>query len=220
MDSWGGRKTGILLAMALWAGACMAVHPAGVLGADCRVCDVTSNQIVDTTDLESFVACVTGPGLGPPAAGCTFADLDQDGGVDQAGFGLFQACMGRDVAISSVFISEFMAEENRVLPDDSSDYPDWIEIYNSGSSAVDYPLESDWTPAHTGLGYDRNNPATYDPLIALDGDVESLIYGQSRFTGQPGAVKARVSPGPQPGTYLRLPSWGTNLRQWSENVTV
>lgn len=304
MDSWVGKKGGILLAMALWSGACMGVRSAGALGADCRVCDVTSDEIVDAADLETFVGCVTGPGLGPPAAGCTFADLDRDGDVDQGDFGLFQTCLGRDIAPGGVFISEFMAEDNRVLPDDSGDYPDWIEIYNSGASAVnlegwfltddaanlskwrfpsvplaayqhmvvfasgedrvgangelhtnfrldaageylalvkpdgwtvasefaptfpkqkarvscgvrgemspatvqliapgaacrylvpgsdiglawtavDYPLESEWTPAHTGIGYDRNNPATYDPLIAADGDVESLIYGQSRFT--------------------------------------
>ena len=42
-------------------------------------------------------------------------------------------------AIPSVVINEFMASNEATIqdPDDSTDYPDWIELYNSGDSTVD-----------------------------------------------------------------------------------
>ncbi|HOW70926.1 MAG TPA: lamin tail domain-containing protein [Phycisphaerae bacterium] len=304
MDLRVAGRVGFRLSL-LVVGACVACgHPALASGEACSACEATGDQRIDAADLDVFVGCVTGPALGPPAASCGFADLDQDGDVDQVDFGLFQNCFGLDIGPSAVFISEFMAEDNRVLPDDHGDWSDWIEIYNSGSSAVnlggwyltddpavatkwrfpeveleafkhlvvfasgqnrvglngelhtnfqldasgeylalvkpdglvvasafapaypkqkarasyglraetlptaiqligpgaacrylvpasnlglawtatDYPAESAWTQAHTGIGYERNSAGTYDPLIASDGDVEPLIYNQSKFT--------------------------------------
>jgi len=37
---------------------------------------------------------------------------------------------------SSVFISEFMASNKSTLADEHGDYPDWIELYNSGNSEI------------------------------------------------------------------------------------
>ena len=297
-------STGVLLFVSCLAGLCVSRAPALAAGEYCVACDVTGDQFIDAADLEVFVGCVTGPNLGPPASSCGFADLDQDGDVDQIDFGLFQTCFGLDLGPSPVFITEFMAEDNRIYPDDNGNWPDWIELYNSSSAAVnlegwyltddpalptkwrfpsvqldgfkhlvvfasgedrvgpngelhsnfqldaggeylalikpdgviaasafapaypkqkarasyglraealpttvqliapgaacrylvpasdlglawtalDYPAESAWTQAHTGIGYDRNNPATYDPLISPDGEVETLIYNQSKFT--------------------------------------
>lgn len=40
-------------------------------------------------------------------------------------------------ARSQIIISEFMAENARILTDEDGDYSDWIELYNSGNSTVD-----------------------------------------------------------------------------------
>ena len=55
--------------------------------------DFDADGDVDRDDLAHFVACTTGPALGPPYSGCENADLDHDNDVDQADFGLFQRCM-------------------------------------------------------------------------------------------------------------------------------
>ncbi|MBI4581266.1 MAG: hypothetical protein HY718_16305 [Planctomycetes bacterium] len=48
---------------------------------------------VDADDLAILLGCITGPGQGPPAAGCAEADLDGDGDTDQSDFGVFQRCL-------------------------------------------------------------------------------------------------------------------------------
>jgi len=47
---------------------------------------------VDSTDLEQFRACVTGPAILQNNEVCAGAKLDTDGDVDQADFGIFQRC--------------------------------------------------------------------------------------------------------------------------------
>ncbi len=54
--------------------------------------DFDGDGDVDQTDLDGFVLCATGPGAGPPPAGCGRADFDDDGDVDQTDFGAFQRC--------------------------------------------------------------------------------------------------------------------------------
>ncbi len=55
--------------------------------------DFDADGDVDLDDYGHFQSCATGPGIGPPAAGCTNADLDHDDDVDQEDFGLFQGCL-------------------------------------------------------------------------------------------------------------------------------
>lgn len=93
--------------------------------------------MIDQTDLDSLMACAGGPALHALPEPCAAADLDGDSDVDQTDFGLLQACAGRDLRPSTVFITEIMAEDNRVLPDDEGDHPDWIELYNAGGDVVD-----------------------------------------------------------------------------------
>lgn len=61
--------------------------------------DFDCDTDVDVDDMAFFESCATGPGLGPPAAGCERTDLDQDGDIDQADFAVVQRCYsGPDVA--------------------------------------------------------------------------------------------------------------------------
>lgn len=55
--------------------------------------DFDADADVDLDDFGRFQACLTGPALGPPAAGCASADFDADHDVDQTDFGLFQRCI-------------------------------------------------------------------------------------------------------------------------------
>jgi hypothetical protein len=53
--------------------------------------DFNGDGDVDSDDLASFLACVTGPAVGI-ATGCESKDFDNDGDIDQADFGKFQRC--------------------------------------------------------------------------------------------------------------------------------
>ncbi len=55
--------------------------------------DLDVDGDVDGDDLDAFIACGTGPSLGPPAANCTAADLDNDNDVDAVDFARFQRCL-------------------------------------------------------------------------------------------------------------------------------
>ncbi len=65
--------------------------------------DFDSDCDVDKDDLAQFVACITGPALPGPPAGCPqihfiMADADHDEDVDQEDFGVFQRCLsGPDI---------------------------------------------------------------------------------------------------------------------------
>ncbi|MEP0843378.1 MAG: lamin tail domain-containing protein [Phycisphaerae bacterium] len=304
MKTCASRRAALLTVLVFSAGFFLADPPSRALGPDCESCDVNGDRIINSADLDVFLGCVTGPAIGAPPGACALADLDADGDVDQGDFGLFQACIGRDLRPSPVFITELMAEENRIWADENGRYPDWIELYNAGPTSVDlsgwsltddpavpgkwrfpsvqiagfqhlvvfasgenrvgpsgelhtnfqldaqgeylalvkpdgisvasefapaypkqkarvsyglraerlpttiqliapgaacrylvpssdlglawtsadYPAESTWTPAHTGIGYDRSTAGPYEPLISPDGDVESLIYNRGKFT--------------------------------------
>ncbi|MCP4590359.1 MAG: hypothetical protein GY842_06430, partial [bacterium] len=56
--------------------------------------DWDGNGDVDLADYAEFPPCVTGPGGGPPAGGCTPFDFDGDGDIDLADVGSFQAKLG------------------------------------------------------------------------------------------------------------------------------
>ncbi len=52
--------------------------------------DFNTDGSVDLLDYEAFLACVTGPGATDVAPSCDTFDVDWDGDVDHADFGLFQ----------------------------------------------------------------------------------------------------------------------------------
>ena len=49
------------------------------------------------------------------------------------------ASTSEDSGVPTLYINEFMAQNDTTIadPDGSGGYPDWIEIYNAGSSSVD-----------------------------------------------------------------------------------
>jgi len=53
--------------------------------------DYDADGDVDLDDFARFAPCLTGPGQGPPAAGCDLFDFDLDGDVDMGDVRLFQA---------------------------------------------------------------------------------------------------------------------------------
>jgi hypothetical protein len=118
------------------AGLGCAGSAAWAQGIDCHAVDADYNNVINASDLEAFLACLTGPAIGPPAAPCFHADLDGDGDVDQDDYGWLQPCIGRDIGPSSVFITEMMALNGRTIFDENGDYPDWFELYNSGFQDV------------------------------------------------------------------------------------
>jgi len=63
------------------------LHVGGVPG------DFDADDDVDMEDFGRFQACLTGPGAGPPQAGCTRAMMDDDDDVDSADVSLFIGCM-------------------------------------------------------------------------------------------------------------------------------
>jgi hypothetical protein len=65
--------------------AVVAVVPRAIPDLDC-------DSDVDADDLQRFMDCATGPGLGPPAPGCERADFDRDGDVDSTDFARLQRC--------------------------------------------------------------------------------------------------------------------------------
>ncbi len=55
--------------------------------------DMNADRKVNEQDVAAFLGCATGPGQGPPGPGCDPGDIDVDGDVDQADFGLLQRCL-------------------------------------------------------------------------------------------------------------------------------
>ncbi len=55
--------------------------------------DLDGDGDVDEVDFDAFRGCLTGPGQGPPTAGCDRSDLDRDHDVDQEDYGYLQRCM-------------------------------------------------------------------------------------------------------------------------------
>ncbi|MCL2330749.1 MAG: hypothetical protein FWC56_05555 [Phycisphaerae bacterium] len=55
--------------------------------------DLDCDSDVDEQDMEIFLACMTGPGMGPPRPDCERADFDQDGDIDMDEFAILQRCL-------------------------------------------------------------------------------------------------------------------------------
>ncbi len=97
----------------------------------------------------------------------------------------FEQLESRQLLASSVFITEFMAINNGSLVDGDGNTPDWIELHNAGSEAVDlsgWHLTDDprrldnWPfPAKT-LG-----PDEYLLILASGQDVESYVDSLGHF---------------------------------------
>ena len=115
----------ILLTVFSAVGICSAACPVGDLNGDCQV---------DLQDLALFA----GQWLETPnCAGLPCADLDGSDGVNLADLAVFSQNWG--MKSYPILINEYMSSNHTTIedPDEPGEYPDWIELYNFGSKAVD-----------------------------------------------------------------------------------
>lgn len=100
-------------------------------------------------------------------------------------------------AIATVRITEFMASNSRTLQDEDGDYPDWIEIHNSGFSPVNL--------AGWHLTDDTNQPTRWRfPEVSLAADSYLVVFASDKnraAAGSPLHTNFRLSAG---GEYLAL----------------
>ncbi|MDP6636269.1 MAG: lamin tail domain-containing protein [Phycisphaerae bacterium] len=95
--------------------------------------------------------------------------MDSAGG-DNWGVPLFEALEPRLLLNGDVMISEFMARNDETLLDGDNQYSDWLEIHNSGTTAVDltgWRLKDDndtWTFPSVSLG-----PGEFRTIFASNG---------------------------------------------------
>ncbi len=93
---------------------------------------------------------------------------------------MWLALSGVALGQSSVVITEFLASNSKVLADADGDYPDWIEIHNSGSAPVNL---LGWT-----LTDDPANPAKWRfPATNLNGGAFLVVFASGKDRAVPGA---------------------------------
>ena len=115
----------VLLTVCSTVGVCSAACPVGDLNGDCQV---------DLQDLALFA----GQWLEmPDCSTLPCADLDGADGVNLADL----AILSRNWGLKSypILFNEYMSSNHSTIedPDNPGEYPDWIELYNFGSKAVD-----------------------------------------------------------------------------------
>jgi len=107
------------------------------VNADCPVGDVhqDSDCQVNWLDLQDFAEEWLNAGCSAPD--CR-ADLDGVPGVNMRDFARL-AEHWLETGSATLVINEFMADNEGTIedPDESDEYPDWIEIYNYGDEAID-----------------------------------------------------------------------------------
>ncbi len=93
-------------------------------------------------------------------------------------------------------INEFMASNRVTITDEDGDYPDWIELYNSGSSTLE--LEGFW------LSDDLLNPLKWQfPAISLEPGEFLLVFASGKNRKDPA--------GPYLHTNFRISAQGETL---------
>ncbi|MBA7486265.1 hypothetical protein ES707_21821 [subsurface metagenome] len=158
----------LMVSLLLLAATCPAAGcPVGNLDGDCEV---------DWQDIQLFAK----QWLDPACSGPNCADLDGIHGVDMVDFSML-AEDWYEVGFALV-INEFMASNSETLedPDEPDEFPDWIEIYNSGAFAVDmggmYLTDKLSNPTKWRIPDDSPTKTTVAPysylVIWADGDPE------------------------------------------------
>ncbi|MCK5000956.1 MAG: CotH kinase family protein, partial [Anaerohalosphaera sp.] len=107
--------------MSLSGGFCFSACPLGDLDGDCSV---------GVADLEIFAGFWLDESNGS-------ANLDGVGMVDMSDLAIIAKNWGQ--AGCSLAINEFMADNQQTIesPDEAGEFPDWVEIYNYGTKAID-----------------------------------------------------------------------------------
>jgi hypothetical protein len=90
----------------------------------------------------------------------------------------------RAAAVDDLVISEIMALNDGILPDEDGDFPDWIEIYNAGTNSVD--LNGWYLTDNLGALTKWRFPATNMPpnglLIVYASDKDKRVPGRPLHT--------------------------------------
>ena len=82
---------------------------------------------------------------------------------------------------ATVVINEVMASNGSTLADEDGDYPDWIELYNTGSEAVN--LEG-W-----GLSDDYDDPFQWTfPDVTVGAEEFLLVFASNKDRRNPDAI--------------------------------
>ncbi|MBN2136819.1 MAG: lamin tail domain-containing protein, partial [Sedimentisphaerales bacterium] len=120
---------------ALFCALALVLLLACFVKAACPVGDVCFDCEVDYLDVRDLAARWLDPACSAPE--CR-ADLDGVAGVDMRDF----AKLADNWLVEGTYplvINEFMASNDGTIeyPEDSGNYPDWFEIYNTGDADID-----------------------------------------------------------------------------------
>ena len=118
--------------LAAWIGDPASVRAQSVM---CQACDLDGDDDIDQSDFAKLQLCYSGSGVSQENPSCVSARFDSDSDVDQDDLALLTACVsGPRVPIppGRLYITEFMASNSATIvdPDEPTEYPDWIELYN------------------------------------------------------------------------------------------
>lgn len=90
-----------------------------------------------------------------------------------------------DLMAQNVVLNEIMASNQQTIADEDGDYPDWIELYNSGSEIVDlsgwYLSDDESDPTKWQIGEAAIEPQGFLLIFASDKDRDSQLPLHTNF---------------------------------------
>jgi len=92
---------------------------------------------------------------------------------------------------AQVIISEFMADNKNTLRDEDGDYPDWIELYNSGDKRVNlagWYLTDDETNLGSGLNKNVNHRKWKFPRVHIPSSGRLLVFASNKNRANAGSA--------------------------------
>ena len=103
------------------------------------------------------------------------------------------------IGMADVVVNEFLASNNNSFqdPDEPNDYPDWIELFNTGDASVNlgglFLTDNLSRPAKWQIPPDTHIPAHGFILFMADGDVEQGVSHTSFKLDSKGGFLALVN---------------------------
>jgi hypothetical protein len=120
-------------------------------------------------------------------------------------FALTLLCAVPTTASADLNITEFLAKNADVITDEDGDYSDYIELFNSGPSAVD--LDGYYLTDDSGALTKFRLPA-----VTLDADDFLLVFASGKNRAVPDRSCTAISLSPVPVITLLL--WSLMERRW------